>query len=240
MEVLGECLQYLKDMRESSVDIVVTSPPYNTLPLNHKPSGLHGERKRGVNNWIARAANGYSDHRPEPEYQHWLAEIIAQCLRVSKGLVWVNHKIRYRDGKALHPVRFLPFPIYSEIVWNRRVSMALNCKRYAPSHEILLAFGKPHWWNDENNTFMSVWDIPYDTDKNSHPCSFPTELVRRPITSSCPVGGTVLDPFMGSGTTGVVCKETNRKFIGIEIVPEYHEMAQKRIQGTPKPLSLFD
>ena len=64
---------------------------------------------------IAKAAKGYFDTRPEDEYQAWLRDVVGEYLRavLPRG---VNHKIRYRNGEALHPVRFLPFPIYAEVV----------------------------------------------------------------------------------------------------------------------------
>ena len=226
----GDCLEVLPTLEAGSVDITVTSPPYNTLPDDHKPSGIHGKRKTGVNKWIARAANGYADSKPEGLYQAWLAHVVAECARVSKGLVWVNHKVRYRNKQAVHPVRFLPFPIYAEVIWDRRGSMALNCKRYAPSHEALWAFGEPHWWNDALNTLMSVWPLPFDRDDNDHPCAFPVEIAKRPIESSCPPGGLVLDPFLGSGTTLVAAKLCNRRAIGIELEEKYCEMAARRLQ----------
>ena len=210
-------------------DITVTSPPYNTLPTKHAPSGLHGERKSGVNKWIDKASNGYFDARPEDEYQAWLWSIIAQCVVRSKGLVWINHKIRYRDGVALHPVRMFPLPIYSEIIWDRGGSMALNCKRYAPSHEGLWAFGTPHYWDDTLNTKMSVWRLSADNGTDGHPCAYPLEIARRPIESSCPLDGTVFDPFMGSGTTLVAAKLSGRKAIGIEIEERYCEIAARRL-----------
>lgn len=194
----GDCREILPEI---DADICVTSPPYNTLPSKHSPSGIHAERKSGVNKWIKRAAEGYADSKPEDEYQEWIRGIIGTCLDRCRGLVWVNHKIRYRDGVGIHPLRFLPFDIYCEVVWDRAVSMALNCKRYAPSHEGLWAFGLPHWWNDGGNTAMTVWRIGFDLDQNEHPCAFPQQIALRPISSSCPPGGTVLDPFMGSGTT---------------------------------------
>jgi DNA modification methylase len=211
-------------------DLVVTSPPYNTLPKSHKPSGLHAERKSGVNQWIARAASGYKDDMPESEYQVWLNAILQQCLGKCRGLVWVNHKVRYRDGVAVHPVRFLEGDIYSEIIWDRRGSMALNCKRYAPSHEGMWGFGRPHVWNDEWNTLLSVWPIPFDKEKNDHPCAFPLEMALRPILSSSQVGDTVLDPFAGSGTTLRAAKDTGRKSIGIELEERNCEMCAKRVQ----------
>jgi DNA modification methylase len=224
----GDCGEIIPQLR---ADICVTSPPYNTLPKSHSPSGLHAERKSGVNKWIDKAAKGYSDSRPEPEYQDWIRKIVGMCLDSCLGLVWVNHKIRYRKKVAVHPVRFLPFDIYSEVVWDRRVSMALNCKRYAPSHEGLWAFGLPHWWNDEQNTKMSVWNLGFDRDKNEHPCSFPIEIALRPIGSSCPPDGIVLDPFLGSGTTMVAAKKLGRKGIGIEMEESYCEMAVERIRA---------
>lgn len=221
-------------------DCTVTSPPYNTLPASHKPSGLHGQRKTGVNKWILKAASGYQDSQPERVYQEWLRLVVCRCLQSTNGLVWVNHKVRYRDGIAVHPVRFLDFPIYAEVIWDRRGSMALNCKRYAPSHETLLAFGSPSYWEDSQNKLLSVWRLSFDRDDNEHPCAFPVELASRPIASSCPLGGIVLDPFTGSGTTGVAAVQLGRKFIGIELEERYCEIAAKRIQAAESQYALFE
>ena len=215
-------------MPDASVDAVMTSPPYNTLPKTARVGGLHADRKSGVNKWVTKAANGYFDDRPEDEYQRWLLDVVTQCLRVSRGLVWVNHKVRYRDGYAIHPARMFPFPIYAEVIWDRGASMALNCKRYAPSHEVLLAFGNKAYWDDSLNTTMSVWRIAAQRS-DEHPCPYPVEIARRPVVSSCPSGGTVLDPFCGSGTTGVACMQTGRNFIGIELDAGYCEIARRRI-----------
>jgi DNA modification methylase len=84
----GDCREILPEI--GRVDCVVTSPPYNTLPTKHNPSGLHGERKSGVNQWIERATKGYADAMPEEEYQEWLRGIVKQCLEICDGLVWVN------------------------------------------------------------------------------------------------------------------------------------------------------
>lgn len=212
------------------MDAVVTSPPYNTLPLINNPSGMHGDRKNGVNQWIAKAVGSYHDSMPEDEYQAWLLSVLEECRRVCSGLTWVNHKIRYRDGEAIHPARMFPWPIYTEVIWDRGGSMALNCKRYAPSTEHLLAFGRPKVWNDELNGLMSVWRIGHDRDNNDHPCAFPVKLAERPIASSTDVGDVVFEPFLGSGTTGVACVRTGRRFIGIELERKYFDIAVKRIE----------
>lgn len=248
-ETIGDCRLILGDCMEVMaawppclrVDAVVTSPPYNTLPTTAKASGLHSERKSGVNLWMEKAATGYADHRPEDEYQTWLNEILSTCARRSLGLVWVNHKVRYRDGEAVHPVRMIPLPLYAEVIWNRGGSMALNCRRFAPSHEGIWAFGVPHYWDDKNNTLMSVWNIAHAQrdSGNDHPCPYPENLIRPVIESSSPQSGTILDPFLGSGTTGVACAKLGRKFIGIEIEPKYFDIACRRIEQAYRQPDMF-
>lgn len=237
--ICGDCREVMPTIPRA--DITVTSPPYNTLPKTAKASGMHAERNSGVNLWIEKAANGYADQKPEQEYQEWLNDILLACANMTNGLIWVNHKVRYRDGEAIHPTRIIHLPIYAEVIWNRGGSMALNCKRFAPSHEGIWAFGSPHYWDDCNNTLMSVWAIPHaqrDGD-NEHPCPYPESIVRPLIESSCPPDGIILDPFMGSGTTGVAAVKLGRRFIGIEIEPKYFDIACRRISEALKQPDMF-
>lgn len=76
-----------------------------------------------------------------------------------------------------------------------------------------------------------VWRIPTRPFKESHFAVFPEELIITPIKSGCPIGGVVLDPFMGSGTTGLVAKKLNRKYVGIELNHEYIKIAENRINN---------
>ena len=225
----ADCLDVLRAMEDDSVACVVTSPPYNTLPTSGRVSGLHARRSSGVHQWVERAANAYPDAMPEEAYQDWLRDVVAECLRVSRGLVWVNHKVRYRDGQAIHPARFLPFPIYSEVIWDRGGSMALNCRRYYPSHECILGFGKPDYWSDNLNQCMSVWRISYDRGGDDHPCAYPETIPARLILSSCPPDEWCLDPFAGSGTTGRAAKDNNRRCLLIEREERYCETAAVRM-----------
>jgi DNA modification methylase len=236
----ADCMAILPQLPSGCVDAVVTSPPYNTLPQSHNPSGLHAERRSGVNQWIERAAAGYSDSMPEGEYQSWMVSVLGECVRACRGIVWVNHKIRYRDGEAIHPARMFPWPIYSEVIWDRGGSMALNCKRYAPSTEHLLGFGRPVVWNDHLNSLMSVWRLGHDRDDNDHPCAFPIEIARRPIESSTPHGGIVLEPYAGSGTTLVAAARLGRCGIGIEREPRYFDIACRRIEAELSRAPLFE
>jgi DNA modification methylase len=80
----------------------------------------------------------------------------------------------------------------------------------------------------------SVWTIATQPCKESHFATFPKELIRPCIKAGCPVDGIVIDPFLGSGTTACVCIEENRKYLGIELNPEYIKIAQKRINSTER------
>lgn len=228
--ILGDCLEVMRGMEAGSADVVVTSPPYNQLDrrvTGRRPGslGMHED-----NAFLRNVAGlGYSDYLPEPEYQRWLADVVRECLRVARGLVWINHKIRYRDGEAIHPARFLPFPIWSEVVWDRGISMALNSRRFAPSHECWWAFGRPHWWDDKANRRMSVWRISSRHECRGHPCPYPLEFASRPIAASCPPDGIVIDPFCGSGTTLIAALALGRKAVGIDRNPAYVTLARDRL-----------
>jgi site-specific DNA-methyltransferase (adenine-specific) len=76
----------------------------------------------------------------------------------------------------------------------------------------------------------TVWSIPLSKFRGAHFAVFPEPLVRTCILAGCPAGGTVLDPFLGSGTTAVVARDMGRRYIGIDCVAEYCEMAQARLQ----------
>ena len=204
----------------------MTSPPYNTLPTSGDAGGIHSG-----NTWIKNAAMGYEDNKEESHYQEWINEVVHECLRVSQGLVWINHKPRYREGEAIIPQRFITAPIYCEVIWDRGISMAMNCKRFAPSYEYIHAFGTPHHWNDHLSKMMAVWYIqPKRDEKIKHPCPYPIELPLRLIEASSKEGDIVIDPFLGSGTTSLAAKRLNRKSVGIEQDKEYAELAKNRIE----------
>jgi site-specific DNA-methyltransferase (adenine-specific) len=87
-------------------------------------------------------------------------------------------------------------------------------------------------WKDnsiEGRQLRSIWTITTKPFKEAHFATFPPELPERCIKAGCPVGGVVLDPFFGAGTTGMVARELGRDFIGIELNQKYCEMAERRI-----------
>ena len=90
--------------------------------------------------------------------------------------------------------------------------------------------------NDGTRNKRSVWTVTTKPYPEAHFATFPPKLIEPCILAGCPVGGTVLDPFSGSGTTGFVAIENGRSYIGVELNPEYQDLAKKRIAGAQLPL----
>jgi DNA modification methylase len=132
----------------------------------------------------------------------------------------------------------------SDIIWYKPNTQPESVKdRPTRAHEYLFLLTKEakYFYNYEESreptngggsfrNRRSVWSIPTETNHPSHLAVFPPELVSICVRSSTKTDDIVLDPFMGSGTVGLVCKNTNRKFIGIEIKPEYADLSRRRIQ----------
>ncbi|GHW85804.1 DNA methylase family protein [Vibrio cholerae] len=132
----------------------------------------------------------------------------------------------------------------SDIVWNKPNAMPESVKdRPSRSHEYLFMFTKSERYfydseaakepadNGKLRNRRSVWNIKTKGFSGAHFATFPTELVRPCILSSSQPGDYVLDPFFGSGTVGVVCREENRNYLGIELNPEYISIAVDRLNG---------
>ena len=76
-----------------------------------------------------------------------------------------------------------------------------------------------------------MWNIATSPFRGAHFAVYPQKLIETPIQAGCPEGGLVLDPFMGSGTTALVANRFNRNWLGIELNPEYAQMAQERLNA---------
>lgn len=81
----------------------------------------------------------------------------------------------------------------------------------------------------------SVWNVPTSPYHGAHFATFPEDLIKPCILAGSPEGGIVLDPFFGAGTTGVVCKEYRREYLGIELNPDYIKIAEQRLEQVQVP-----
>jgi site-specific DNA-methyltransferase (adenine-specific) len=211
------------------VDAVVTSPPYNLGGDFHTCGG--GARVSYG------AYSSYDDDMPEEDYQDWQVAILAELHRVTtnSAFLFYNHKNRIMRGRMISPLEWLrrtDWVVLQQVVVDQFGTPNTDKRRFFPVHELVIVMAKePGARLDNNGKYTDVWRIarPRRAD-TGHPATYSLELPVRCIESSAREGATVLDPFMGSGTTGVACVQTGRNFIGMEIDPGYFEIARRRIE----------
>jgi len=231
--ILGDCLEEMKKIPSDSIDCIVTSPPYNK-------TGIVGKKTK-VGNQIWNKFNieyeTYGDNMPEEMYRTWMVNVIDEMVRVikSNGSIFFNHKPRRFKNQAYLPTDFISrskAKLYQLIIWDRRNSPNIRADILVPctEHVYWLCKDKPKVFR--NHIPMEyrgeVWVIPPQKQKG-HPAPFPEQLASNCILLSTRKNDTVLDPFMGSGTTGIACKNNDRKFIGIEIDKKYYQISQQNI-----------
>ena len=216
--IQGDCLEIMKEMPDKSVDLVLTSPPYN-LGNNHHT----GKKKH----------NPYNDNLPEEEYQRWQIEVLDEAYRITKdnGSILYNHKNRIKNGVQITPYEWLlktKWIVKQELVWFNR-SQNFDKIRFYPMTERIYWLAKSK--DTKINNVINHHDLfewkPVGT-KGNHTRAFPVEMAKDLI--SCFEGDVILDPMCGSGTTLLGAKYLNRKYIGIELSPEYVKIAEERLR----------
>ena len=228
----GDCLEVMRSMPSGSVDLVVTSPPYNLgLSQRAKP------RSSKDSSWSnAKLFDGYGDYQdalPHNEYVAWMREVLSECWRIipDNGAIFFNHKPRIQNGHLWTPLELNPdLPLRQIMVWDRGSGMNFNQKFFTPSHEWVMLFAKPDFQLSKGKP-RDVWAFGH-AKKNDHPAPFPVELPLNAIRHTN--AKTIFDPFAGSGTTGVAARMLGRKFIGIERNGDYFPNALARIEATAR------
>ncbi len=229
----GDCLEEMKKIPDNSVDLIITSPPYNK-------SFYETRKKNGGKNdvWKQRKIvyADFSDKLDPIKYEEWQIEYIKECLRVLKptGSLFYNHKAFSHKHLLIYPKYVFDFPLKQIITWDRGSTPQINPCRFYPTTELVFWFSKsavqPYFNNKGIKHKSEVWRINAKPMKE-HPAPFPEELVENIILSCSKENDLVLDPMAGSGTTLKMAQKNNRKYIGIEISKEYVEIINKRLAG---------
>lgn len=215
-------------LENESVDIIITSPPYN-LGQEKWPMGGNGRtpRESGV---------GYSDHgdnMTEHEYREWQIQCLNEMYRVAKrgASLFYNHKVRQREGEILHPILWLQnttkWIIRQEIIWDRKSTHNHSATLFWPQDERIywLTKGKPNL-ADKSVNVPSVWRQFGPKPNSGHPAPFTPELPKMLLKAIGKPGDTILDPFGGSMTTCLVASAMGYKSIGVDISQDYVEKAK--------------
>ena len=229
--ICGDILDELKSFPSESVDLVVTSPPYNL-----KNSTGNGMKNGTGGKWSGAALiDGYStydDNMPYDDYVQWQRGCLSEMMRVipDDGAIFYNHKWRVQNGLIQDRHEIVEgFPVRQIIIWKRKGGINFNPGYFLPTYEVVYMIAKPDFrLVPHANSHGDVWEFPQEM-KNKHPAPFPVALAERIISST--KAKIILDPFMGSGTTAVAAKLLGRDFVGIEISPEYCEMSRERLSG---------
>jgi len=228
--VCGDCLSVMRQIPDESIDLVVTSPPYNLK--NSTGNGMKDGRGGKWKN--AELVNGYSHHNdnmPHEEYAKWQRECLNEMYRIIRedGAIFYNHKWRVQDGILQDRQDIVSnFPIRQIIIWKRKGGINFNPGYFLPTYEVIYIIAKPKFQLvPKANAYGDVWEFKQEMN-NPHPAPFPINLIDRIISST--YANIILDPFMGSGTTAIAALLNNRQYIGIEISPEYIELAKSRIK----------
>lgn len=225
----GDCIELMSKMPMGSVDIIVTSPPYNI-----KNSTGNGLKNGAGGKWPqAGLLKGYTDHddaMPHEVYVAWQRDCLAAMMRVLRedGAIFYNHKWRIQGGLLQDRADILAgFPVRQIVIWQRKGGINFNPGYFLPTYEVIYLIVKPDFvLAPKANAQGDVWSIPQEGN-NPHPAPFPVELAQRCIEST--TGQIVLDPFMGSGTTAIAAENARRNWIGIDISEDYCKVARERI-----------
>lgn len=230
----GDCLDIMRKLPDQSIDLVVTSPPYNLK--NSTGNGMKDGRGGKWKN--AELVNGYADHddcMPHKDYVKWQNDCLKEMFRLIKndGAIFYNHKRRVQNGLLQDRDDVLKgLPVRQIIIWKRAGGINFNPGYFLPTHEVIYLIPKSDFkLVPKANAYGDVWEFTQEM-KNPHPAPFPVALVDRVISSTN--AQIVLDPFMGSGTTAIAALMNNRSYVGIELSQEYCNMAEERISHFTK------
>ena len=230
------CENVLPKIPDESIDLIITSPPYNKR--NNSGKLVPGIKYKD-----------HDDNMSEEEYQEWQISIINELYRILKpdGFLFYNHKVRYYQNNIIHPIIFLTktkFIIWQEIIWNRGITGNIRGWRFYNIDERIywMVKQKPKELPHFIASWSNIWNIPPATNKTIHPAPFTEDLVHKffIIAENYKQGPlTVLDPFAGICTVGSIAKKRGHKYICIEITKDYCEYGEKIIHATSIAPKLF-
>ena len=208
----GDCLEVMKDIDGSLIDLIVTDPPYNAKNI--------GPNKRIYSEGIMQL--------PEKEYKKFCKSWFKEAFRLSKNIVFTP---------GISNTHNYPQP-YWILCWHKPSAVCFNRLGGFNAWEPVFIYGK-------SKKRLGQDYIKYDSlnfnkgPEKYHPCPKNINLIKWLVRHFSNENDLILDPFIGSGTTAVACKLLDRNFIGIEINPDYVDIANKRLANTYRQLELL-
>lgn len=217
-----DCIEGLKELPDNSIDLVVMDPPYDLLKSG---GGAFGYAKRQYHSQIETMSEGITNDI--------LEMILSKCKKVN-AYIWCNKRQLRQYFDYLDDNGYM----IDLLTWHKTNPTPSCGNKYLSDTEYLIytrekgvkLYGtyetKRKWYVSSLNTA--------DKKKYGHPTVKPLEIIKNLITNSSRGGDSVLDPFMGSGTTAVAAKLLGRHYVGFEINSDYHRIAEERVNDCIK------
>ena len=228
----GDAYKLIKDIPDNSIDLIVTDPPYL---IESTETGSKSQLAKSIQNMNNQLAAGVLTAGIKDD----ILEDFVRVLKKINIYIWCNHK---------QIPQYIDFFVnkygckFDILIWNKSNASPLFCNKYLTDKEYCLYFRRGGYCNPISyEAAKTVFYQPINAkDKKlyEHPTIKPLNIIETLVQNSSLAGQTVLDPFMGSGTTGVASKIHSRNFIGFELDKHFYEISEKRINETEE--NMFD
>lgn len=239
--ICGDALEFMSDLPESSIDLVVADPPYN----------------------LGKDYGNNTDLKAWGEYEEFTRNWLGQAIRVLKpsGSIYVFMGVRFISRLFLLLESEFALNFNGWITWHYTQGMGRK-QGFSPRHEDILYFTKTQnftfnlddiripqkYYRERNNMAGTnpgdVWEFSHvhycSAEREAHPTQKPEALLERIIKASSNPDDLILDPFVGSGTTCKVAKVLGRRWLGVDINPEYIAMSQRRLEEDSQEFDSVD
>lgn len=226
----ADCIDVLKTVTDNSIDCVITDCPYHIVsgggtivPRKDEPRGIFNRRDTFTQK---NAKTGKLFDNNDIKFSDWLPDVYRVLKDNSHAYIMINA----RNLKELQTeAEKAGFMFQNILIWDK--GNATPNRYYMNAYEMILMLRKGKAKNINNIGTKNLLSVPNIIGTKTHPTEKPVELMKILIGNSTNICDIVLDPFMGTGSTGVACKELNRDFIGIEIDKKYFDIAKERIEN---------
>ena len=230
--IQGDCLTEMRKMVEGGVDVVFTSPPYNDTGKGDK-SSKNSHKKYEVDEY-------------KENWLEWQIECIDEMRRVAKRQVIYNvQPIKSNKADVYRLIGHYADEIEHILIWYKPNAQPQNIpNRIGNAYELVIIFGCKDFdvlkTNSTNYRNLIVKNIKSNNEYSKiHGAVMSEDFCDEIIREFTQEGDTVLDCFMGLGTTGLSCIKYDRDFVGIELYPKYYEIAKDRIEGAKAQMKFF-
>ena len=219
-----DCLKVLHTIPDKSIDLILTDPPYKMTPRGNTGT-TGGMLLKDINK------KGKVFDNNNINISEWLPECFRILKESSHIYIMTNH---INLHEYLNTIKNIGFHFIKSLIWNK--GNKIMSPYYMSQFEYILFCRKGSAKKINNCGTSDIIDIPNKKQKkdgkNLHDTEKPVELMKILIENSSIENDTILDPFMGIGSTALACKNSNRKFIGIEIDNKYFDVSKQRIEST--------